>query len=1068
MLLRFTQADMLNTDLVDIASGRPKYTILSRASYIKGKDNAIVDVASRTTSIIDDRRKVIATIEWSGKEKRSGGLIWIRNSELVKFAELFDGCDSVKTVPDRLVIPSRLGYVWVATRAALFVCGSDATKVVGKFHERSIQLGDTVTPSPIPKVGNDYLEFVDLPEDAIPELLVGYIFMNIMRRTRFDLPRYQFPIVDGSGGGRQTVADVYLNNPFPPPKLILGYSVLDRVVTYSESEVFTVHPAHMASVHTFVSNGLLGDLAMNVADDDAMQGQTAGGEYAPNGLLSDDESQEQTLVESRTMFKSNGLLGATMSGHDGVNSRPNGIATRNSGSTSTGICDATNTEHSSFPLKELAAATDEERDESEPNNLFEQDLSSGEILTSIDSRTDAQNKITESQELPSLSQILRPHGRKETSSSSKITTMYSTTMTTGSSVPISATAFDGKMIYLKKRPKKVINSRTTAENQRTESLLETPIHKLMDQLSVITAKKLIQPEAGPSTVVVSSSNPVEDELWVDRYRPSRFSDLLGDERVHRETMTWLKEWDYCVFGKRKALNRQKKTFNTQAAVLDNKYEDAHHRPYEKILLLSGPAGYGKTTLAHVAARQAGYEVMEINASDARSGQVIDDRIRPALESGSAVGSKKPHARIIRFTRPADIYLTKRLRSICENEGLHADSRALSTLVGVTKGDMRGCLNTLQFIKARNQDVTENIIRTSTKGMKEGDASFTSVLSSLFSPLPRKRVKELGLSELDENRRLGCFEHYANLRHYDASLARHGKAVGWLMTFDMLSGTMRSEREYGLLPYLPYLLVPFYPLFNERGGSKVERPKADWDNLMKTRTNEEIYKSLSKCVQSAGHRSAGLRHLLSNEIMQLEFAPYINRIISPPMRPVNSQVTRPQERALLARLVDIMVSLELRFIQEKAEDGQLTYRLDPPVDVFVTYDGKRSGDISVQRYATRQLIAGEIDIQLIARQAEATEREKPTTAGTFRKSRKTDDGDNSTLGKRKADLLDIADRPPVDFFGRPITVSAPLSKRSKGTGPGLTAPEEKKFKVSYRFREGNSAAVRKPVKVSSFL
>jgi chromosome transmission fidelity protein 18 len=30
-----------------------------------------------------------------------------------------------------------------------------------------------------------------------------------------------------------------------------------------------------------------------------------------------------------------------------------------------------------------------------------------------------------------------------------------------------------------------------------------------------------------------------------------------------------------------------------------------------------------------------------NNSDARSGQVVDDRIRPALESGAAVGSKKP-------------------------------------------------------------------------------------------------------------------------------------------------------------------------------------------------------------------------------------------------------------------------------------------------------------------------------------------------------------------------------------------------------------------------------------------
>lgn len=31
---------------------------------------------------------------------------------------------------------------------------------------------------------------------------------------------------------------------------------------------------------------------------------------------------------------------------------------------------------------------------------------------------------------------------------------------------------------------------------------------------------------------------------------------------------------------------------------------------------------------------------------------------------------------------------------------------------------------------------------------------------------------------------------------------------------------------------------------------------------------------------------------------------------------------------MSRLVSIMVALELRFVQEKAEDGQLVYRLDP--------------------------------------------------------------------------------------------------------------------------------------------
>jgi DNA polymerase III delta prime subunit len=52
----------------------------------------------------------------------------------------------------------------------------------------------------------------------------------------------------------------------------------------------------------------------------------------------------------------------------------------------------------------------------------------------------------------------------------------------------------------------------------------------------------------------------------------------------------------------------------------------------QLLLLCGPPGLGKTTLAHVLARQAGYQVLEINASDDRSAKVVHERIRAALES----------------------------------------------------------------------------------------------------------------------------------------------------------------------------------------------------------------------------------------------------------------------------------------------------------------------------------------------------------------------------------------------------------------------------------------------------
>jgi chromosome transmission fidelity protein 18 len=68
----------------------------------------------------------------------------------------------------------------------------------------------------------------------------------------------------------------------------------------------------------------------------------------------------------------------------------------------------------------------------------------------------------------------------------------------------------------------------------------------------------------------------------------------------------------------------------------------------------------------------------------------------------------------------------------------------------------------------------------------------------------------------------------NVHRHEASFGRHAKAQEWLVTYDMLNSAMRNDRDYGLMPYLPYSLVPFFPLFQERGATRIERPKQDWE------------------------------------------------------------------------------------------------------------------------------------------------------------------------------------------------------------------------------------------------
>lgn len=116
--------------------------------------------------------------------------------------------------------------------------------------------------------------------------------------------------------------------------------------------------------------------------------------------------------------------------------------------------------------------------------------------------------------------------------------------------------------------------------------------------------------------------------------------------------------------------------------------------------------------------------------------------------------------------------------------------------------------------------------------------------------------------------------------------------------------MYTDGDFALIQYLPYTLVPFYPLFQERSGERVERNQADWEvgtlfshpdivgsiavqHLQLTRSNGEIFKSLARCLHTATARYGGnFRHLVSTPTLQVEFAPLLNRIISPPLRPVS--------------------------------------------------------------------------------------------------------------------------------------------------------------------------------------
>lgn len=155
-------------------------------------------------------------------------------------------------------------------------------------------------------------------------------------------------------------------------------------------------------------------------------------------------------------------------------------------------------------------------------------------------------------------------------------------------------------------------------------------------------------------------------LFTDKYRPKKYCDLLTEEKINREILTWMKSWDEIVFNKKfnipkipimqnefnhssnqdknktKNNNNTKQPQNTQPLYYEVEYVQSKH----KILLISGPPGTGKTTLAYIIAEHCGYEPVVVNASDERTADKLITRIYDTTLMHNIKKSKKPTCLIL--------------------------------------------------------------------------------------------------------------------------------------------------------------------------------------------------------------------------------------------------------------------------------------------------------------------------------------------------------------------------------------------------------------------------------------
>lgn len=242
----------------------------------------------------------------------------------------------------------------------------------------------------------------------------------------------------------------------------------------------------------------------------------------------------------------------------------------------------------------------------------------------------------------------------------------------------------------------------------------------------------------------------DDLLWVEKYRPRKVADVVGNDETKASFIEWLK----------------------------------NKRRTKKAVLLYGPPGVGKTTLVNAVANEFGFKVIEMNASDTRTEKAINKVAGKAtayvgLDTFSA-GSKgnvvfldevdgiagnedrggvsaiikivedsrvpvimaandpdieklrplKKVCHLIRFRQVRVPLIISTLQKICQHEGVKAEFEALEKIAQNSRGDVRSAINDLQSLSETDKALT--LQDTNLLSYRNQDINMYETLKEYFS------------------------------------------------------------------------------------------------------------------------------------------------------------------------------------------------------------------------------------------------------------------------------------------------------------------------------------------------
>jgi len=345
-------------------------------------------------------------------------------------------------------------------------------------------------------------------------------------------------------------------------------------------------------------------------------------------------------------------------------------------------------------------------------------------------------------------------------------------------------------------------------------------------------------------------------MWSEKYRPQIISDMVGNEEARAAITEWFVKW----------------------------------KKGTKPLLLVGPPGIGKTTIAYLVSKQFGYDMIGLNASDVRSKSRINEILTPVLANVSVMGtpmifvdevdgihgrgdyggasalvdilkeptvpivlaansddsdkmkSIKKTVKIIHFKKIPPRLLRVYLENILKKQSAKLSPGTLIKVIDKSKGDIRSMINLTQSLVTGFNPQTEKTFEN--VNVEDGVNAFFKANS-----IDESR-SVLYSMQIDPREKINAF--YSSIITSELDNPTLAKYLETISEADMLFGRIMKTQNWRLLRYLNDILIKLY---QNDDRIRYTQYNLSWPLLNRIRWDGAKIKSLSSVMARKLHLSS---------------------------------------------------------------------------------------------------------------------------------------------------------------------------------------------------------------------